>query len=357
MSNNEERFPVSAEELIEAEVQEPKPETESSEPNSQRVKPWHVAVLILLVAIVGVATLGYLGWNTWLEKNQQLSSMQQQQTNLEQQLDDLRQQLQRLSSTDSNLQQRVDQSMSDLRAMVVSTAQRLNREADQTENRLPLEEALALTRLAEQRLFLDNNAQVAVSYLLAADQALKPLDTAAVLPLREQIAKDVLSLRNAQSVDSSGVYFQLEAIADYVNELTWQPRPVQSEPIEPEQNPVEGFWQGMKNIVVVKRLDVPVQAQPLLTDFEQWRQQTLLLLGQAQLALLAQNQALFETVLEQLSGQLSIMSSQFSFTAAQATISELQSLNLSPTWPDISTSAQAIQAYIAQQNAPEEDEQ
>lgn len=102
---------------------------------------------------------------------------------------------------------------------MINSAQRWNRDADRTENRWPLEEALTLTRLAEQRLQLDSSATVASGLLKAADTILANMDQAAVLPLRRQLAADMLALNSTDSADINGLYFTLEAMAEHIREL------------------------------------------------------------------------------------------------------------------------------------------
>jgi uroporphyrin-3 C-methyltransferase len=316
---------------------------------------WLFWVLILVVVLfIGAAAGGY-----WLVQNvnQKVDLMAAKQQALSEQLQASQSQLQSVQSSLATSRNEWQQAYSELEQMVISSAQRWNRNADLTENRWSLEEALTLTRLAEQRLQLDSSATVASGLLTAADTILSNMDQAAVLPLRRQLAADKLALESTDSADIHGLYFTLEAMADQIRELHWLPKPISQSEIESNVSPGEGFWQGLKRVFVVTRLDVPMQAPPLLTDFEQWRQRTLLLLEQAQLALLSRNQSLFDAAVSQSSTLIAAMESQMNVAPYLEQLSTLQEAVLNPQWPDIRASVELIEQYLAGQSAAEEAEE
>ncbi|MDN3648374.1 uroporphyrinogen-III C-methyltransferase [Reinekea marina] len=321
-------------------------------PRTKSTSRFLLVVIVLVILLLGLS--GFGGWWVWQQSQTQIEALDAQNKLLADQIAAAQVQITEVSNRRASYADGISNEIAKIEALVVQSAQRMNRQADQTENRWPLEEALTLTRLAQRRLFLDKNAAVSISLLKSADDILASLDAAAVLPLREQIAKDILALRNAQSIDLNGTYFHLAAIADAVRELTWLPKPALAENIEPEANLVEGFWQSIKQVVVVTRMDDIVQAPPLQSDFELWRQHTLMVLAQAQLALLAQNQALYETAIAQSIDQLSQMKSQFDFTAYLDQLTQLKRYKLNPTWPDIGNSVNQLNDYIQQQNESEQ---
>ncbi|MBU2865003.1 uroporphyrinogen-III C-methyltransferase [Reinekea forsetii] len=321
-------------------------------PRTKSTARFLLAVIVFVILLLGLCVLG--GWWVWQQSQTQIEELNAQNRLLADQIAAAQVQITEVSNRRASYADGISNEIAKIEALVVQSAQRMNRQADQTENRWPLEEALTLTRLAQRRLFLDKNAAVSISLLKSADDILATLDAAAVLPLREQIAKDILALSKAQSIDLNGTYFHLAAIADAVRELTWLPKPALTENIEPEANLVEGFWQSIKQVVVVTRMDDIVQAPPLQSDFELWRQHTLMVLAQAQLALLAQNQALYETAIEQSIGQLSQMKSQFDFTAYLDQLTQLKSYKLNPVWPNIGNSVNQLNDYIQQQNESEQ---
>ncbi|MFQ3228686.1 uroporphyrinogen-III C-methyltransferase [Reinekea sp.] len=327
-----------------------KPVKEAKKPSAGISVFWRRFLIVLMVIIVISAGIAYGGWWLWQNNLAQVNQLQQQNQQLAEQVAIAQQQITEVSNRRVDYADDLTQQVSQIESLVVESAQRMNREADRTENRWPLEEALTLTRLAQRRLFLDKNAAVSISLLKSADDIIATLDAAAVLPLRQQIASDILALNNARSVDLNGIYFQLGAIADEVRQLTWVPKPTETVQIEPEISPVEGFWQSVKKVVVISRLDSIVQAPPIQSDFELWRQHTLMVLAQSQLALLAQNQLLFEAALSQSLDQLKAMNSQFDFKVPSQQLQQLKTLQLNPTWPDIGKSVLVIDTYINKQN-------
>jgi len=218
---------------------------------------------ILVIFILFLAMIGAGGYLFWQQYQIQTDAYSQQQQSFETRLEESQKQIKSLQQINDQSNSNWQKAVSDLEQLVVNSAQRLNREANRTENRWPLEEALTLARLAQQRLQLDSSASVALGLLNAADTILAGLDQAAVLPLRRQIAKDKLALETTKAADINGHYFLLEAIAGEIKELTWIAKPVTKTAIPDNASPVDGFWHGLKQIVVVTRLDVPMEAPAL----------------------------------------------------------------------------------------------
>ncbi|EAR11006.1 uroporphyrinogen-III C-methyltransferase [Reinekea blandensis] len=303
-----------------------------------------ILALMLLVVLAGIAGGGYWGWQ-WLQ--QSLSALDQQNQQLARELETATAQLRQFESMAERTDDQWRSAIDDLETLVVESAQRWNAQSDRTENRWPLEEALTLTRLAAQRLQLDADAGIAVRMLQSADVILAQMDQAAVLPLRRQLAQDILALQSTVSADVNGIFFKLDAVSDQVRELSWAPKPQTQEPVPDSADPASGFWHGLKNVVVISRLDVPMAAPALQSDFERWRQHTLMLIEQTQLALLAGNQRLYDTALQQTVEQIEQMQSQVRLNGIQATLAEVTGAVLNPQWPDIDASIEAIEDYLA----------
>ncbi|TXR51880.1 uroporphyrinogen-III C-methyltransferase [Reinekea thalattae] len=309
--------------------------------------------LALYVICIAIAAIAYAGY--WLKDfaSDYVEQYKARQALLVEQIEQQRERIEVLENKLDQSQQGWQQASDELEELVVESAQRLNQYTSNGENQWPLEEALTLTRLAQQRLQLDSSATMAVRLLKSADSVLAGQDQAAVLPLRRQLAADILALNNVESADINGHYFALEAIADQIRQLEWLPKPAQQQALADDVAPSEGFLQSLQQIVVVRRLDVPMQAAPLQTTFEQWRQQTLLRIEQTQLALLARNQPLYDSALQQSQSLISQMQSQVSVDAYLAQLTELSGAELNPSWPDISASTELIEQYISEYQTTE----
>lgn len=341
-------------------VQKPDDSLDQSQQDSQPlVKPernqkptWRLwLVAIILLVLIGFSALGYWGYRFILELNQaqeqalsdlseQQAQLSQAQTSLENQLRQTEQARQQLADTLRTEQQQLEQ-------MMVETAQRLSRRQDLEADRWPLEEALALLRLAERRLQLDGNADVALRLVEAADQVLSGLTQAAVLPVRRQLARDRLALQAVESADTNGLYFRLSAISEHVRGLSWTPEAsITPEALSEEALSWQAFKESLSSIITITRLEVSHQAAPLLSDFALWQQQSLLLIEQAQLALLAGNQALYDAALEQLSERFTSMQASLSLTAVREEVAALSQAQLVPELPDIHGSIEALEDYM-----------
>lgn len=331
--------------VVPDDFQPEEPKESKTEKPKGRGKGLLVAFFVLLIALGCAAYGGYWLWqqmgNAAQVQNEQVEELTKQLDQLATELSDLKAQ--------SNENTGWQRAVVELEDLVTASAQRWNRQANRTDERWPLEEALTLARLAQQRLQLDASADVAVGLLNAADEVLSAQDQAAVLPLRRQLASDVLALESVAAADINGHFFDLEAISEQIKTLTWVPKPIRQTPIEDDQTPAQGFMHELKQIVVIQRLDVPLEAPTLQSDFETWRQHTLLLLEQVQLALLARNQSLFDAGLEQAQSQLSQMASQFDLTALNSALAELSGSVLNPSWPNIAESAEIIERYLAEE--------
>ncbi|WP_028671141.1 uroporphyrinogen-III C-methyltransferase [Saccharospirillum impatiens] len=307
-----------------------------------------VTVLVLVLMIAGLAWLVFWGWQQYRVLQQESETVVSSLSELRQQVSSLSVRLESSNSERERLAQRVQQEQQALESMLIETAQRLSRRQDLDADRWPLEEALTLLRLAERRLQLDGDATIAISLLNAADQVLAGLTEAAVLPVRRQIASDRLALQSVSSVDLNGTYFRLEAISERIASRQWSPAE-RLEP-QPQSNETPLSWQSfqdsLSSLVTVSRLDVPYQAPPLLSEFAQWQQHSLLLTEQVQLALLARNQPLYNEALAQLLVRVGAMSPELELSAIEAELESMQGLTLTPDFPDIHASVETLEQYM-----------
>jgi uroporphyrin-3 C-methyltransferase len=273
--------------------------------------------------------------------------MQAQQSQTASELSALGSQLRQSEQAREQLASALREEQQQLEQLMVETAQRLSRRQDLEADRWPLEEALALLRLAERRLQLDGNGDVALRLVNAADQVLSGLTQAAVLPVRRQLARDRLALQAVETPDINGLYFRLAAMADRIRSLTWTPEAsVIPEPVAEESLSWQAFMDSLSSIVTITRLDVSHQAAPLLGDFALWQQQSLLLTEQAQLALLAGNQALYEAALAQLNDRLESMQASLPVSELLDEVATLTQARLVPDLPDIHGSIEALEGYM-----------
>jgi uroporphyrin-3 C-methyltransferase len=230
-----------------------------------------------------------------------------------------------------------------------------------------LAEVEYLLRLANQRLLMTADVGSARALLQSADSILRQLDDVALHPVRRALAGELAALRAVPELDIEGLYLRLAALADQVPELVIFELPRR----EPEAAATAAdSWQGrlrqgyqealrkLSGYVTVRRRELPVKA---LVD-PQWegllRQNLVMLLQQAQAALLSGNPLLYRESLQRARRWVD----EFFLTdeaAARAMAREIEQLAEQPVGvelPDISTSLRALDAAVAQRAQRGEDQ-
>jgi len=254
----------------------------------------------------------------------------------------------------------------ELQLRVNSQSNRLRELSTTTRSDWLLAEAEYLMRLASQRLVTERNTKNPVALLETADQILRDIDDVDLFPVRKSLAQDITRLRMAGSVDREGLFLQLEALSQQMSKLPLL-----------DSNPVGGLsagsealpeiaevsesqsWQVRLNesfesaltqfskLVRVRQRDNPVE--PLLSPDEEIfvRHNLRLLMEQAQLSLLREEQAVFETSVNKARHWLALY---FEFNDNTGVLVEqvesLANRRIVQELPDISGSLEALREYI-----------
>lgn len=274
-----------------------------------------LAVLWLLVIALVVA-VGYLGWHHWLmASNGDLAARQQVLNRLEQnlsatdgELDDLRRDLE---TRFMQAEQRAAVRDEEVRDRLRDQQAQLNDLSGNGRNDWILSEADYLLRLASHRLLVDRDVVVATTLLQSIDQLLQEQDDPQTFRLRQALASDLSALRLVERVDRTGLYLRIDALQQAVAELPLE-RHLHERGEELEfageagaVQPATTWWQGLTgrlktawghldDYIRIYRRDQPLQ--PLLSPDEELylRLNLRLMLEQAQLALLQQEQGAYE---------------------------------------------------------------
>ena len=322
---------------------------------------WALLVLILVAGCCAV--LAYFGWQWQLQQTQQSSLLRQQMQQQSQQLVSTQQQLVQIQdSGDSNAEQWT-QSLNGLEQRVEQHSRRLRSLSTTTRDDWLLAEAEYLLRLANQRMQMERSSTGALALLRSADQILLELDDADLFPVRDKLQRDITALKLAPSVDRSGLYLQLAALADAVVSL---PEVPVIERVTPKVGDVQtttadelSFWQQLKHNfwaamgqlkdqVRIRHHDKPLE--PLLPpDGARYLRQNLRFnLEQAQLAMLREESEIYQHSIEKAEKMLR----QYFATQdrAQRIADELALLkvrNIIVELPSISGSLAALQEFTA----------
>ena len=252
---------------------------------------------------------------------------------------------------------RLSKSLESLKAQLAKQQATLARFSGAERENWLLAEIGHLLRLANQRLVMGADPVAAEALLKSADTVLRGVDDPSLHVVRAAIAKEIAALRALPKVDLEGIYLRLAALMEQADKLVIFQLPKQAE--RPQPAPASD-WQGrlhqgykaalskLSDYVIIRRRDVPMQA---LMD-PQWeglvRQNLRMLLEQAQIALLSDNQAVYVASLK--SAQQGVAQFQASdevgAKAISGEITRLQGLTIGIAQPDISRSLQALDDAI-----------
>ncbi|WP_415895346.1 uroporphyrinogen-III C-methyltransferase [Neptuniibacter sp. PT34_22] len=328
--------------------------------------------LALPISIIALGAAGYLYWLSL----QQSDSVAQNNAAIEAQvsstLSDARGSLdQALAGMNQTLGQLKSQSQADknnideLQARLTKSIQQVT--ANQKTNRKDwlLAEVEYLLRLANQRVLMEQTSAGALKLLKSADKILKETDDVSIYDVRKALAADIAALEAVPVLDTEGVFLQLGALNNQVQNLRLIPISKQHklpdllEEVTPEV--VEESWTAgleeswskatdkLNKLVVIQHRDEPIE--PLLSPQQTYylQQNLHLMLEQAQLALLQRKQSSYDASLNKAHDWVSTYFEQSDGTTQSLLrgISELKSVKVTAEMPDISGSLRSLKNYLA----------
>ena len=225
-----------------------------------------------------------------------------------------------------------------------------------------LAEADNLVRLAHQRILMARDARSALALLASADAIVQELDDAQLLPVRAALAADMAALRGVADVDIEGAWLRLQALAGEIDRLMLfrlPERPVEqvaAADADGEQGLEHGLRSALRRLsgyIVIRRRKTPYQA--LISP--QWeglvRQNMRMLLAQAQMALLAGNDTLYQASIaasRRWVGEFFALD-EAAVQALDAELVSLSQLAVTSAYPDINVSLAAIKAAVSLRRA------
>lgn len=319
-----------------------------------------VAILALIFSILAMVVAGLLFYRD--DTQRELSDFRTQ-TLLQSQADalaQLRNQLDMQRGEYRSARDHYNARLNELQERVETQQQQLVTLATADRSDWQLTEAEYLLQLANQRLLFGGDLKTALEQLLSADNIIHDLDDSGLLPARAALAKDIAALKAVDVVDTDGIYFELEAVANQAQQLHLI-EPVDIQEKEPSvddaaqatmserlQTGLRAALNKLYQLVQVRRRDEPYK--PLLApQYEAALKQNLkLAFEQAQVALLTRNQKLYEHSLAKARDWLTTYYTvdEHATQAVVAQITELIGKRVEVTLPDISESRRELKAYI-----------
>jgi uroporphyrin-3 C-methyltransferase len=321
-------------------------------------------VLAILLAMLALAAVVWLAYRDNIEREladfRVQSALQDQAAGLSQ----LRQQWSDQRADSRAKQRQLGQDLQRLQLQLQNQEQRLTALASTDRSDWQLAEAEYLLQLANQRLLLGGDPRAALEQLQAADQILREQDDSGLLPVRGALAADIAALKALPALDIEGTYVAIAATAEQVAQLRLiQPLAMATVARESEQ-PETGWSERLQHglgaalaklgqLVQIRRRDEPYR--PLLApEYEAALRQNLqLMLEQAQMALLAGNQTLYQHSQAKARDWLTTYYT-LDRDATAVLVAEIDTLAehaITVALPDISASRRALKAYLNARHA------
>lgn len=219
-----------------------------------------------------------------------------------------------------------------------------------------MSEISQLIQLAHYNLIYLKDPNSALLALTLANKQLTELTNppASLDTLHNLLKQNIASLNTLPHLDLSSILTQLNTLQTQIPQLSLlNTTPRSNETVSPSpQTTSEKKWlsaiqaslHSFQQLIVVRHLDKPIQ--PLLPQVQQqYLQHNLqLLLQQAQWALLHQQQAIYQTSLQQVKEtiQQHFVENSPTSQAIIQKLNELEKINLQPSLPDLMPTLQAI---------------
>ncbi len=332
-----------------------------------------IVLILLLLIIIGLGVGGYFGWQFWTQysgaQEQRLQTLETSAAEQNTKISNLSRQQSSQADTQVSLLNEVTKNQEALQQRLDSHTQRLRSLAGTSRDDWLLAEARYLLRLASQRLLVERGTTGAQALLESADKILLSIDDSGVLPVRNAIAQEIIALKLAKSVDREGLYLQISALKNQIQQLPLIPfkpeignNAVVEDKIETQTDTetpwYQSIWKSIKNGINSLGRFIEVndnyydQAPELLISTETKLQivnNLTLMFEQAQFALLHEEEVIYKTSLEQAKKWWKNYYSHYNeYEVVHSEITKLQGKNIIQVLPNINRSSELLTDYIEQ---------
>lgn len=235
------------------------------------------------------------------------------------------------------------------------SVQFLRRQLGKTRGDWLIADAEYLLSVANQRLHLVGDLSTTREALLAADQRLRESGDASVFKVREQIAKELAGLKSIEAPDIVGMYSSLQLLKEKVDKLSvFLPyagkKPTQSATIHDHKIPSEeghdflnAIFGQLEGYVALRHSDKPVKEILLPEEVLFLKEQLRVKLEMIKIALVQQNDVLYNTAIEDANAWLSEHFSQNDDSQQfVAELDRLKAIQIRTQYPDISQSLKML---------------
>jgi uroporphyrin-III C-methyltransferase len=278
---------------------------------------------------------------------------------------EIKSQTNRQRSSARELDRRVD-SLEDVPKQVeelLLSLEQLRGRAEGPERAWSRAEAMFLIELAQRRLALDRDVKTAIVALEAADARLAALRDQSVAPVRQQIARELQSLRSVRQPDTIGILARLSSAEEQAARLPIKGILATEQRTSDRSELPEGMlaraWamarNTLANLIVVRKVDDRAGSIVTIEEAQVRRQHLQLQLFAARSAVERHDATAYRAAL---AGARRWLGDYFELSspAAQALLEQIQQLepiDIDPQLPDISGSGRALQRLLPARPGPE----
>jgi uroporphyrin-3 C-methyltransferase len=327
--------------------------------------------LVIILTIFAVAGAGYyllmqlrerqtsLGGEVQKEMAKKISDYQAQLTAIQEQLSTLEA---TVANRDDHFTKRLDEvsrqhgeKLDTARKELNEEITRLQRQLGKTRGDLLIADAEYLLGTANERLQLVGDVNTAREALEAADERLRESGDAAVFKVREEIAKEIASLKNVEAADIVGLYASLRSLQETSEQLTLL-LPYAGKTLspsteihshadknEPDHELLDSAIESLEGVVTIRHTDQPIKETLTPEEAQFIREQLRAKLETVKVALVQQNEALYKAALDDAKKW-----TEANFTPNPETrkfiteIDRLKAINIRSHFPDISESLKLL---------------
>lgn len=333
----------------------------TTKPSKKRLKVF--AAVLGLGLIAGVGLCVNFMWGKWQERGLILQETDQALLSLNQLTDTLSDQSTGLIADQSQFEKQIEKlekKIDDLQLRVNTQGRRMAEFGSSTRSDWLLAEAVYLSRLANQRLQTERGVKNPLALLESVDHILQELEGEDLLPVRRALAEDITALRLVKDVDRQGMYLELQALANNIESLPLIDIPAQMAAAKElataeewkaeESNHADvksGFFYEIRSLVRVTQRKTPIE--PILQPAEAAlvKYNLAMMLEQAQIALLREEQGIFETSLAKADDYLSrFFQSNSKVQAVTERLTVLRQMSVQQQLPAITRNLEALETLL-----------
>jgi uroporphyrin-3 C-methyltransferase len=304
--------------------------------------PWFILMAVLIIAALVFAQY-------------RIEILLRNQSALEQQLQSVTQQSQQQAIESGKQLAQYEQSqkaLTEMQGQLAFMQHTLNQIPGARLDDWKLAETEYLLRLANQRVYLQNELKGAHGLFDAANQVLASLDDPALLVIREQIAKEMLLLGQHSQLDRQGIYSELQALKALIHDSIQPPNeftaPADVTPTSADDTSEQtmGLWQQLLSLVSIRHRDEAFSA-PLSDNQYQLLEHNLnLMLEQAQWALLKADNSTYQSSLISAQEWISKNIRHSNANVVLEKITALSKINVEQTAPQVSESLRLLRQLL-----------